>query len=467
MTQSVTDVSMASKLKSDKYYTEKRETATVASGESLEILASSGTKITTVESISKVLSLAAIIHPSIASDINEFSPILTKWHSLTFKEKCQKYSSHICNELNVFIYFKDREFFNQVIMPFIKSKLIKCFIDKWLLREDLMEYVEYSKKFNTLNDFEVILLYQSFKDDSSIAEKLKSYIESKIQIMEKKNKTKVNEMKKIFDTIIENGEELNDDDDDDDEDEDIEMEEEECNDECVAEAEMMCEEECFDICDAPASSMTRGMTRGMTRSSANTFKSINLMSAPMSAPGMAPMNALGMAPMDAPGMAPMAPMALNAMVSMAPMPQMMGASRNIKSMKKLDDVKSKIKKEGAMFYEEIEKTTVWSETGNWKSSINETIDIKMNPYWKDVFKSSNDQGKILSKNFLSILNKSFTELIFACALMDLPLTSKDNQEVTIKAQIYKINTKSNIIVLFKQLMVNTELYIYIYIYLNR
>jgi len=220
--QSVTDVSMKSKLKSNKYFTEKRETATVAAGESLEILASSGTKITTVESIAKVLSLATIINPSIASDINEFVPILTKWDSLTFKEKSQKYSTHICNELNVFIYFKDKEFFNQVIMPFIKSKLIKCFIDKWLLNEDLIEYIEDSTKFGLLNDFEIILLYYSFKDNEKISEKLKNYLTNKIERMEKKNKSNTNEIKKIFDTIIENGEELDRDDDEDDEEEEVE-----------------------------------------------------------------------------------------------------------------------------------------------------------------------------------------------------------------------------------------------------
>ncbi|OUM70182.1 hypothetical protein PIROE2DRAFT_68451 [Piromyces sp. E2] len=427
MTQNVTDVSMASKLKSNKYYTEKRETATVASGECLEILASSGTKITTVESIAKVLSLAAIINPSIDGDINEFTPILTKWNSFTFKEKSQKYSSHICNELNLFIYFKDREFFNQVIMPFIKSKLIKCFIDKWLLHEDLMEYIEDSNKFNKLNDFEVILLYQSFKNDNIISEKLKNYIENKIQRMNKKNKSNVNEMKKIFDTIIENGEEL---------DKDIDMSEDEDEDENKDDGDIDFEIEECEACEEEEEEEEE------VSGGANPYRGIMLQPQSISKPTMAPMAAMArMAPMTQ--MAPMVSMASN---------QLLGIGRNSINIKKLDNIKSKIKKEGAMFYEEIEKTTVWSETGYWKSSIYDTINITMNPFWKDVFENANAQGEVLSKNFLSILDNSFTELIFACAVMNLPLISKDNQEVTINAQTYKINTKSNIIVLFKQLM---------------
>ena len=442
--QNVTDVSMKSKLKSSKYFTEKRETATVAAGESLEILASSGTKITTVESIAKVLSLATIINPSIASDINEFIPILTKWDSLTFKEKSQKYSTHICNELNVFIYFKDKEFFNQVIMPFIKSKLIKCFIDKWLLNEDLIEYIEDSTKFGLLNDFEIILLYYSFKDNEKISEKLKNYLTNKIERMEKKNKSNTNEIKKIFDIIIENGEELDRDDDDDEEEEEVEVEE---ADESIEYEDFQVEEECAMEMEEPVRTMRPKFKRAAAKAAPRM-----MMSAPMAmdmAMASAPQSvAVGMAP------PPPAPAPGNALFSVNAAPQLFSASRNSNIMKKLDVLKSKVQKEGAMFYEEIEKTTIWSETGNWKSSINETRSIEMNPYWKDVFEAINAQGKVLSKNFISILNKSFTELIFACALMDLPLTSKDNQEVTLNSQTYKINTKSNIIILYKQLMVS-------------
>jgi len=174
-------------------------------------------------------------------------------------------------------------------------------------------------------------------------------------------------------------------------------------------------------------------------------------------PQMAPMMAGQSAPTMAFGGVPTAQMqggmAYQSRFSNAA-PPMLGARMNINNMKKLDELKAKVKKEGAMFYEEIEKTTIWSETGNWKSSINETTSIEMNLFWKDVFENINTQGKVLSKNFINILNNSFTELIFACALMDLPLTSKDNQEVTLNSQTYKINTKSNIIILYKQLMVS-------------
>ncbi|KAL6589021.1 hypothetical protein U3516DRAFT_675727 [Neocallimastix sp. 'constans'] len=448
MSQSTIDVSMASKLKSNKFYIEKRETTTVAADNSLEIIASSGTRITTVESIAKVLFLATIINPKISNDVNEFTPIITKWESFNFKDKCQKYSSHICNELNFYLYFKDREFFNQVIKPFIKSKLIKSFIDKWLLKEDLIEYVEDSVKFNALNDFEIILLYYAFKENNVIAEKLKNHLKNKIDRMEKNNKLNVSEMKKIFDTIIENGEEIKRDDDDDEDEDKLEMEEEEEKEEERPMLNQM-------------STTTMNKISNESYNSFNTFGdevAMDMDDEPIKRGGPRLYRSFRAAPMQAaramPSLPPMSPSVggMRGMTSSLMALPRAAKRMNNDSINKLLDVSTKVKTQGPMFYEEIEKTTVWSETGNWKSSINETINIEMNMFWKDVFESSDPEGRILSKNFINIINKSFSELIFACALMDLPLIGKDNQEVTINPQIYRIKTKSNIIVLYKQLM---------------
>jgi len=420
MNQNVIDISMTSKLDKDKYYTEKREIATVASGKSLEILATSGTRITTVESIAKVLSLAAVINPGISNDINEFIPILTKWESFDFTQKCKEYSSHICNELNFFIYFKDKEFFDQVIQPFIKSKLIKSFMDKWLLNEDLIEYIEDSKKYNSLNDFEIILLYFPYKSNSTTVKTLENYLKNEIIRMEKNGILCTNETEKIFNTIIENGEELdknkyNDD------------ESNNGNDN----AEDLKSSKGYSFGGPPHQSSSLGCAFALPpKKSSSLFNSNSFTYS----------NTTGSIGSTGSGL-----FSFGAVKSI----QLM----NKDNMSKLNNIKEQVNKTGPMFYEEIEKTSVWSETGHWKKSINETIDIKMSPFWKDVFESSDSEGKVLSKNFISVINKSFTELIFACALMDLPLIGQDNQNIILNSQTYKINAKSNIIVLYKQLMV--------------
>jgi len=497
---------MMSKLLPDKYYTEKREITSISAGESLEIKSLSGTRVTTIESINKILTLAAIINPSITNDIHEFLPILTQWESFSFKEKCQKYSSHICNEFNLFLYFRDKEFFNKVISPFLKSKLIKCFMDQWLLNEDLIDYTKDIHKFNQLNDFEILLLYyhHSLRDPSNpiITEKLRHLIKNKIERMEKKNKSvsKVNEMKKIFDTIIENGEELNgemkkeedkdeDEDKDKDEDEeeveevelveeeeednvdDIEVEEEEYNDDDDIEAE---EEEYNDDDDIEAEEeeynddddieaeeeeddddelAIRGMRRRTVKHEKEKEKEKEKYNVYFPISPSYPSVSDDNTELDD---------------YLSSKPKQKGRFTISSNLKKLKLIRKQIQKKGSPFYEEIETTTIWSETGNWNSSIIDTpVPIEMNPFWKDLFENldnsntkDHDQGhkkgenKILSKNIISILNKSFTELFFACAVIDLPLTTgKNDQEITLNSQAFKIYSKSNIIILYKQLMV--------------
>jgi len=451
----IKDISMHSKFLKDQYYTQKREINVIKANESLEIMASPGTKITFVESIEKILTLTKNINSKISKDINEFFPILTNWESLSFNEKCQEYSSHICNELNIFIYFKDREFFNIVIEPFIQSKLIKCFIDKWLLHEDLIEYVEDPLKFELLNAFELILLFHHYKEDRIIGEKLKEGINIKIKIIEKENKYNNydNKNKKIFDTIIENGEEVNEKDDnsfdsddsdsddsdsddsdsdiyemvkatnyrneveDEDEEEDEQVEEEDEEEDEQVEEEEECEFEFDQMKEAgKESSDINTDDDEKCTSGGRVLYSSNLNDSPV----------------------------------------LLGMNMNSDVLNKLNDFREKIEKKGPIFYEKIEKTTVWSEMGHWKSSILDNVDIKMNPFWKDVFESFVDNGEIVSKNFICSIYESFTELIYACAVMDLPLKDQNYQEISLNNQIYKINTKSNIIVLSKQLIVNIK-----------
>lgn len=39
----------------------------------------------------------------------------------------------MCNELNIFIYFKDKKYFNDIVSPFLENKMEKTFLDHYLL----------------------------------------------------------------------------------------------------------------------------------------------------------------------------------------------------------------------------------------------------------------------------------------------------------------------------------------------
>jgi hypothetical protein len=68
-----------------------------------------------------------------------------------------KYSEFSCHEFNYFIYKKDITFFKRVISPYLKNKLIKTFLDEYLLEINLESWLN-PIKYQTLNLFEMILL---------------------------------------------------------------------------------------------------------------------------------------------------------------------------------------------------------------------------------------------------------------------------------------------------------------------
>lgn len=84
---------------------------------------------------------------------------LLKWPTLDEETRLKQYSKYQCHEVNIFLYFKDKDFFHKVIEPFIRNKMAKDFVDIWLLGnvKAVEEYKEISK-FSLLNAFEKCLL---------------------------------------------------------------------------------------------------------------------------------------------------------------------------------------------------------------------------------------------------------------------------------------------------------------------
>lgn len=65
-----------------------------------------------------------------------------KWAGLSSFEKDQKYSDYFCHELNFFISRRDPAYFNDVVKPFLETKMEKQFMDHYLLRhfDKCLEY---------------------------------------------------------------------------------------------------------------------------------------------------------------------------------------------------------------------------------------------------------------------------------------------------------------------------------------
>lgn len=82
---------------------------------------------------------------------------LCAWQGLDAATKRAKYNEFACHELNFFLYQKDRDFFNDVVRPFLANKRDKQLVDDFLLGNNLTPYTV-PAKFKQLNTFEKILL---------------------------------------------------------------------------------------------------------------------------------------------------------------------------------------------------------------------------------------------------------------------------------------------------------------------
>ncbi len=88
--------------------------------------------------------------------LEEFS-FLPRWRALSGGERLSYYGRFASHELNLFLYCKDRPFFDRVVAPYLVNKLQKGFLDHWLLGDDLTPWLE-GARHDELNACERILL---------------------------------------------------------------------------------------------------------------------------------------------------------------------------------------------------------------------------------------------------------------------------------------------------------------------
>ncbi len=88
--------------------------------------------------------------------LREFA-FITKWPDLDAAEQQRKYSHYACHELNLFLAQKDPAFFARVVRPTLAHKLHPTFLDRYLVGDDLRDYLD-PWAFDRLNTLERVLL---------------------------------------------------------------------------------------------------------------------------------------------------------------------------------------------------------------------------------------------------------------------------------------------------------------------
>ena len=93
-----------------------------------------------------------------------FWDFLKDWNTMKDEEKLKKYDEYACHEINIFLYFKDIIFFENVVKPFLKNKIQKTFVDFFLLdmKTEIIKYSEVSK-ISKLNYVCIFIKYSNIK----------------------------------------------------------------------------------------------------------------------------------------------------------------------------------------------------------------------------------------------------------------------------------------------------------------
>ena len=154
--RSCEDLRLARGLDPERHFTQQKQISVVDQGGTFRVEDITTARFELYDSLAKVHALMVTLSNN--TNLVEFGFILN-WDQLNPEEKRTKYSKYACHELNYFLLRKDPEFFEAAVLPYLKNKKDKTFLDQWLVGEDLQGYFE-PWQYAQLNVVERILLAQ-------------------------------------------------------------------------------------------------------------------------------------------------------------------------------------------------------------------------------------------------------------------------------------------------------------------
>lgn len=159
-----TDLRLGNSLAIDTPYSFERGVLIASPDEPLELKKLGTAQLQVYSSVGDLLKL----YRTLINDprLDEFET-LGKWHTLDQKKKLAAYSKLASHELHLFLWSHDRTFFDEVILPYMRNKKEKQFLDHWLLGNDLSSYLSVWN-YNQLNAAERALLAIKFPEARSV-----------------------------------------------------------------------------------------------------------------------------------------------------------------------------------------------------------------------------------------------------------------------------------------------------------
>ncbi len=146
-----------------KPYSEQKIVTPLPAQGTLEIGDATTARFETCDTVAKAYRLLATLGGN--PTFEEFS-FIANWPALDAQEQRRLYSKYACHELSFFLHEKDPAFFRDVIAPYLKNKKDKTFMDHWLLGNDLADCLE-PWRFERLNAVERILLGKRIREQTA------------------------------------------------------------------------------------------------------------------------------------------------------------------------------------------------------------------------------------------------------------------------------------------------------------
>ncbi|KAG2180258.1 hypothetical protein INT43_004047 [Umbelopsis isabellina] len=145
-----------------------------------------------VDSFEKLFTLFETVSQS--EELKSFNFLMT-WMKLNYEEKLEIYNQHSCHELNFWLMHKDKPFFKDVVQVALKSKLQKTFLDLYMLESDITAFASDLYKFNQLNLVEKVLLAKRIPDIHGTVERsMAGYLD--------KHPDESSRLQQQFDTVL-------------------------------------------------------------------------------------------------------------------------------------------------------------------------------------------------------------------------------------------------------------------------
>jgi hypothetical protein len=157
------DLRLARSLDPAKAFTEKKQSTVLANGETLTLADILTSDLETYDSLTGIHSLFTTL--SNDAKLAKFAWVL-QWPKLKDEEKRAKYSEFACHELSFFVARKDPAFFQKVVVPYLRNKKDKTFVDEYLLGADLGRWLD-PWAFARLNMAERCLLAQRLPGEAA------------------------------------------------------------------------------------------------------------------------------------------------------------------------------------------------------------------------------------------------------------------------------------------------------------